>query len=88
MVYDHANKATFKAIKEALDQFCEFIGMTINRQRSGIAFLKSCIGREELIRIEEPEFLVKYLGILLTLNKLKHTECGSSITSLERTLMR
>lgn len=64
----------FKATKEVLDQYGSFTRIANNHHKSGVAFSKSCHGKEELERligIGEVAFPIKYLGHPLMCNKLK-----------------
>lgn len=76
-------------MKKIIDQFCDFIGMEINWNKSRIVFSKSTQNMEVLMRIvgfNPINFSVNYLGLPLVHGILKHRECGGLISSLKRTL--
>lgn len=43
LLFGQANKSTTMAVKEVLNKFSDFVGMSINREKSGVVYSKACI---------------------------------------------
>lgn len=68
-----------KAIKEALNIFCNFMVIRINFEKSSLIFSKS-VGNKEALE----NFPIKYLGLPLSTGKLKHVDYRILISSLKK----
>lgn len=75
LIFGQANNSMIKAVREALDKFSLFMGMTVNRAKSGIVYSKAC-SVEIITRLES---LINIPAVSFPLNTRDfHSHHGSS----------
>ena len=82
LVFSRANKSALTEIKNMLEKFGHYTGLTVNQNKSTIFFSKSCLNQEELrsiIGFVEGSFPSKYLGLPLSPTYLKPRHFSSLI---------
>lgn len=88
LVFCHANRETVRVVREALDEFTEHSGLTINHSKSAL-YLTGIEDREkeDIERdcgMQLSTLPVKYLGVPLITSRLTHMDCAPLVTKLMR----
>lgn len=93
LIFGQSNRKVVVVVKVALKTFTSFAGMAINQRKSILVLLVACTTQmklkfEGILNILVVSFSIKYLGLPLALGKLKHSNCGGLLASLEKMLSR
>ncbi|KAJ6854078.1 uncharacterized protein M6B38_100930 [Iris pallida] len=89
LVFIEPSERSINSLNEVLEEFVHVSGLRINREKSHIYFNKDCPEMDkwsQMMQIERCQLPVRYLGLPLTINYARYTDCQGLLLQVQSKL--